>query len=154
MTDRPTPPSPDRATTADLLTAASRAARRRTRAALAPLDISPATARALRTLARAGAPMRMSELADALDIERRSATDVVDQLVERGLVERRADPADRRATAIQLTSAGKQHLKKIVAARSRISEQLTADLSNDEVATLNQLLARLAPHPNPVCDER
>ena len=39
------------------------------------------------------APVRMSELADRLGIARRSATSVVDELVDRGLVERRAEPA-------------------------------------------------------------
>ena len=45
----------------------------------------------------------MSELAARLDIARRSATSVVDELVERGLVERHADPADRRAVAVVVT---------------------------------------------------
>ena len=55
---------------------------------LGPLGVTWAQVRALRTVARCGGPVRMSELADRLGIARRSATSVVDELVERGLVGR------------------------------------------------------------------
>ena len=52
------------------------------------------------------APMRLSELSDRLHIAPRSATEVVDALEARGLVERRPDPSDRRATLVELTEHG------------------------------------------------
>jgi DNA-binding MarR family transcriptional regulator len=42
--------------------------------------------------------MRLSELSEHLHIAPRSATEVVDALESRGLVRRRPDPDDRRAT--------------------------------------------------------
>jgi hypothetical protein len=62
--------------------------------ALAEWDVTPSQARALAVLRRGGA-QRLGELAEHLRIAPRSATEVVDALAERGLVERRA----RRARA-------------------------------------------------------
>src|SRR5580658_1847267 len=61
---------------------------------LAPWEITPAQLRALRVLSHHGM-QRMSELSDHLRIAARSATEVVEALESRGLVERRPDPADR-----------------------------------------------------------
>ena len=75
--------------------------------ALAEWDVTPSQARALAVLRRGG-PQRLGELAEHLRIAPRSATEVVDALAERGLVERRPDPADRRATLVALTAHGEE----------------------------------------------
>src|SRR5688572_10211687 len=80
----------------DSFRAVSRRLRIQTQQALAPWEITPAQARALGVLARHGA-VRLGALSEHLHIAPRSATEVVDALQERGLVERRPDPADRRA---------------------------------------------------------
>ena len=72
---------------------------------LAPWDITPSHLRALRVLKRHG-PMRLSALSDHLHIAARSATEVVDGLEARGLVKRRPDPGDRRATLVEVTEHG------------------------------------------------
>ena len=72
---------------------------------LAPWDITPAHLRALRTLGHHGA-MRLSDLSGRLHIAPRSATEVVDALESRGLVGRRPDPGDRRATLVEMTEHG------------------------------------------------
>ena len=79
---------------------------------LAPWDINPSQLRALRVLARRGV-MRLSELSDRLHIAARSATEVIDALQARGLVERRPDPDDRRAKRLFLTSAARPLLKQL-----------------------------------------
>ena len=131
------------AETIDLIGAVSRSIRRHMRGALAPFDIPPALARALRVLDQAREPMRMSDLADALRIERRSATDVVEQLVERGFVERRSDPADKRATVIELTGDGARMVTAIAKIRTSVSHKAAAPLEADEVAELHRLLTKL-----------
>lgn len=68
----------------------------------------------------------MSELADRLRIARRSATTVVDDLVERGLVERVADPRDRRATNVALTPAGWTVLAQLDSRRHDATARLTS----------------------------
>ncbi|WP_423963110.1 MarR family winged helix-turn-helix transcriptional regulator, partial [Bradyrhizobium sp.] len=83
---------------------------------LAPWDINPSHFRALRVLNHHEA-MRLSDLSDHLHIAPRSATEVVDALEARGLVERRPDPSDRRATLVGLTAQGTGVLDAIHAAR-------------------------------------
>src|ERR1700676_5569314 len=75
----------------------ARQLRRAAMESLAQWDISPSQARALRVLARHDGA-RLSELAEHLRIAARSATEVVDGLEAKGLVARRPDPQDRRAT--------------------------------------------------------
>src|SRR3712207_9039812 len=84
----------------------ARTQRRRWRDTLAPWDLSPHQARALRVVCeREG--VRLSDLAEALHIAPRSATEVADGLQERGLVERTADPGDRRAVMLGPTGGGR-----------------------------------------------
>src|SRR3954454_7356798 len=80
------------------------------------LDVTPGQARALGVLTRHGL-MRLSELSEHLRIAPRSTTEVVDGLQERGLVLRRPDPGDRRATLIEPTGSGAEVGKAIQAAR-------------------------------------
>ena len=71
----------------ELLMRATRGLRRRWAAALEPWDLSPHHARALHVVGDLGAP-RLGTVAERLRIAPRSATEVVDALEERGLVER------------------------------------------------------------------
>ena len=67
--------------------------------------------------------IRLSELSEHLHIAPRSATEVVDALESRGLVERRPDPSDRRATLVELTAHGTSVLDAIRAARGTEAER-------------------------------
>ena len=87
----------------ELLMRVARAQRRRWREALAPWDLSPHQARALRVISEHDG-VRLSDLAEALHIAPRSATEVADGLQQRGLVERTPDPGDRRAVLLRLTA--------------------------------------------------
>ncbi|SCX44093.1 DNA-binding transcriptional regulator, MarR family [Klenkia marina] len=126
----------------ELLLRAARSLRGRWREVLEPWDLSPHHARALLVVARSQG-MRLSELAGALHIAPRSATEVVDALVERGLVERAPDPADRRAVRVQLTDEGQRVQAEVHAARRADSRALMARLPADERAELARLLRRL-----------
>jgi DNA-binding MarR family transcriptional regulator len=54
----------------------------------------------------ANGPISLGEIADAQGIDRPYATAIVDQLETLGLVERTADPADRRRKLVALTAEG------------------------------------------------
>src|SRR6267154_2863149 len=108
--------------------AVARQLRERSQETLAPWDITPAALRALRTLRRHGT-MRLSELSDHLHIAARSTTEVVDALETRGLLERRPDPDDRRATLVALTEHGTNVLDAIRAARGTETERAFGQLS-------------------------
>ena len=109
---------------------------------LAPWDITPSHLRALRVLMRRGV-MRLSELSDHLQIAARSTTEVVDALETRGLVERRPDPDDRRATLVALTEHGAGVLDAIRAARGTETERAFGRLSQTDRAHLARILRRL-----------
>lgn len=52
------------------------------------------------------APLKMRELAGALQVSMPAATHLVDQLERKGLVRRRPHPRDRRVTLVQVTARG------------------------------------------------
>jgi DNA-binding MarR family transcriptional regulator len=137
------PPADDgTAALGDLLMRAARTLRRRFGAVLAPWDLSPHQARALRVVcARDG--VRLSELAEALRIAPRSATEVADGLQDRGLVERAADPGDRRAVVLTATATGRQVQREVDDARAADSAELFARLSAADRAELARILRSL-----------
>ena len=127
----------------ELLLRVARGQRRRWRDTLAPWDLPPHHARALRVVTdRAGT--RLSDLADALHIAPRSATEVADALQARGLVERTPDPTDRRAVVLTTTEEGRRVQAEIAAARAADNRDLFARLDADDRATLARILRTLA----------
>lgn len=128
---------------ADLIHAVNRRIRNATYQNLDPLGVTPSQARALRVLHRAGGQMQMSELAERLRIARRSATTVVDELAERGLVERHDHPSDRRAVVVTPTGAGSALLARLTNRRLTAARDVLATLSERDLVVLRDLLRRL-----------
>ena len=87
--------------------------------------------------------MRLSELSDHLHIAPRSATEVVDALESRGLVQRSPDPGDRRATLVEVTGQGATILEAIRAARGTEAERVFGRLSPADRADLARILRAL-----------
>ncbi|WP_406070029.1 MarR family winged helix-turn-helix transcriptional regulator [Micromonospora sp. NBC_01638] len=116
--------------------------RRQTRESLAPWDITPSQSRALGVLGRHG-EVRPGTLAEHLRIAPRSATEVVDDLQTRGLVERRPDPADRRATLVALTEEGDRVSAAIRTARRAEADRFFGHLNDTDRAELARILRTL-----------
>lgn len=74
--------------------------------ALAPYDITPVQCGVLNCLYKADG-IGLKSLCDCLGVNASTMTGIVDRMEARGLVERRADPTDRRALAVFLTDKGK-----------------------------------------------
>ncbi|MGY2004810.1 MarR family winged helix-turn-helix transcriptional regulator [Blastococcus sp. SYSU DS1024] len=127
----------------DLLMRVARTQRRRWREALAPWDLSPHQARALRVVCERDG-VRLSDLAEALHIAPRSATEVADGLQQRGLVERAPDPGDRRAVLLRPTAEGRRVRGEVGRARAADSAELFARLGPEDRATLARILRTLA----------
>jgi DNA-binding MarR family transcriptional regulator len=127
---------------ADAFRSVGRRLRETSQETLAPWDINPSHFRALRVLNHHGA-MRLSDLSEHLHIAPRSATEVVDALESRGLVERRPDPRDRRATLAELTGPGTDVLRAIRAARGTEAERFFGRLSPGDRAHLARILREL-----------
>ncbi|MGN6474546.1 MAG: MarR family winged helix-turn-helix transcriptional regulator [Mycobacteriales bacterium] len=128
---------------ADAVQQLARRLRHGARHRLAPLGLTPGQGRALSTLDRAGGPLRMAELAEALRVVPRSATGVVEGLEALGLVRRETDPADRRSVLVSLTGAGRGTLDELAEARRQTAEELFGALEPDDQRRLLALLARL-----------
>ena len=136
-------PEDDAEALGELLMRAARGQRRRWRETLAPWDLSPHHARALRVVTdRAGT--RLSELAEALHIAPRSATEVADALQARGLVERSPDPDDRRAVGLTPPGEGRRVQREIAAARAADTRDLFGRLDAADRAALARILRTLA----------
>ncbi|MEV0246696.1 MarR family transcriptional regulator [Nocardia sp. NPDC050712] len=136
----------------DLFLRTARRIRRNMHARLAPLGLTPSQARALRILGRSAQPLRMTALAERLDIVPRSATTVVDALEAAGLVTRAADPASRRSTLVSPTAAGHAVLARMAEDRRRAAADLFATLSAEQRGHLGELLALLDVDSGEACD--
>lgn len=128
---------------ADLMLRTARRLRRAEAKELAALGLTHGQARALRVLHRHGSPMRISELAERLEIVPRSATTVVDMLEQAGLVERRKDPEDRRAVLAALTVAGSELLRRMREERRAAAEALFGRLPETQQHELLEVLEAL-----------
>jgi DNA-binding MarR family transcriptional regulator len=126
----------------ELFWSVARRLRQLSRETLEPWEITPGQSRALGVLTHHGV-MRLSELSEHLRIAPRSTTEVVDDLQERGLVERRPDPNDRRATLVALTDRGESVGAAIRSARSAEAERFFGDLSASDRADLDRILRQL-----------
>jgi DNA-binding MarR family transcriptional regulator len=105
-------------------------------------DLSPSLTAALATVERHG-PVTPSELATRERVQRPTATRIIARLEDAGLVERAADPGDRRSALISVTPAGRELL---AAARTRKDAFLSARLDAlgaEDRATLERAAALL-----------
>jgi len=117
----------------------ARMLRHRSRESLAGWQVAPSQFRALGVLLRSG-PMRLRDLSEQLHIAPRSTTEVVDLLQERGLVERRPDPGDRRSTIVAPTAEGRRIGGAISASRAAEGDRVFGALSDTDRAELRRLL--------------
>ncbi|MNF30232.1 Transcriptional regulator SlyA [compost metagenome] len=97
--------------------------------------LTQAQARALVYLARQEG-CRQVELAELLEVQPITLARLIDQLAQAGLVERRADPKDRRAYQLFLTPAATPHLQAIDQAASMVRTQALGGLDEEQIATL------------------
>ena len=113
------------------------------------LNLGRGSGRVKALLWLAEGPLSLSELASAVSVDAPYATLIVDNLEERGLVERRPDPADRRRKLVALTPEGKEAAQRALRIK-REPPPGFASLSAAELDTLEELIRRVsagAPGP-------
>ena len=96
---------------------------------LSAIDLSPPHAGILRFVNASGG-ISQQALAGNLRILPSRLVVLIDELEERGMVERRADPADRRSYALHLTDKGRDTMKAIGRVARDHQDALLASLSS------------------------
>jgi len=86
----------------------------------------------------------MSDLSEHLDITPAAASQLVDKLVQAGLLIRAEDPHDRRARQLALTQSGLELIEKGVEERYRWVDDVARGLSKAERGQVSAALALLA----------
>lgn len=112
---------------------------------LGAVDLTPPHAGILRFVGGASG-ISQQELAGQLRILPSRLVMLIDQLEARDMIERRADPADRRSYALHLTAKGSETLKAIGRLARDHQDSLLASLTADERDVLASLLRRVADH--------
>lgn len=82
----------------------------------------------------------MSEVSERFDITPAAASQLVDKLVQNGLVQREEDPQDRRAKLLNLTEKGRDLVQQGHAERYRWVDELGRKLTADERARVSEAL--------------
>lgn len=91
-------------------------------------------------------PGSQAELSGRSGIYRSDMVGVLNELAERGLVERAPDPGDRRRNVITISARGRRRLRRLDDVLDDLHDELLAPLSPAERDQLVQLLTRLLDH--------
>ncbi len=82
--------------------------------------------------------IRMRELAHKLGGSFSNATVLVDRLVDRGLVERLAEPQDRRVVLVRATKEGQRLIERLATSWRTLSAPLLEALAAEDRATVQE----------------
>lgn len=113
-------------------------------AELSHFGVTSATWRALFHLGALGDGARPKDLAEALEMERPSLTQLLDRLERSGLVSRREDPEDHRCKTVHLTLAGREVHRRTAIANALVARRLMGGVSDDELVMVERVLARIS----------
>jgi DNA-binding MarR family transcriptional regulator len=117
-------------------------ARRRWAQMLGASNLTPQQFGVLMTLDQHGT-LSQRELSAVLGIDPRNAVAVIDALQERGLLQRRPDPLDRRRHALTLTGDGRAAAESLKRAGDATEDELIDALDARERRTLHRLLLKI-----------
>ncbi len=87
--------------------------------------------------------LSQKQLAEVLEVEPITVARLIDRLEERGLVERRHDPEDRRVWRLHLLPAAKPLLAALLREREQIIAQCTEGLDATTIAVVVTALCRI-----------
>ena len=110
---------------------------------LRPIGLEPGEFALLRAVAASDGEAQ-NALAERLRISPSWMVAVVDELEQRGLLERRPHARDRRVRNLHLTAAGKKLLKQAERQAVQFDRRVAAELGEVELAQLLDLLDRVA----------
>jgi DNA-binding MarR family transcriptional regulator len=85
-------------------------------------------------------PLGAGEVGRRLQVTSAATTQIVDRLAQRGHVERRPHPTDRRRTLVQLTESGRSEVLEHLMPMFRALAQMDAELDDAERAVVDRYL--------------
>ena len=104
-------------------------------------DLRPAHTAVFQHIAPDGS--RLTDLAERAQITKQSMGYLVDYLEQRGYLERRPDPSDRRAALVCLTDRGREEVRAAMAIIRNIELEWTRALGKQRMRQLRELLTEL-----------
>lgn len=119
---------------------------------LAQAGLTDATWTPLIHLHESGDGIQQKELAVRVGLGESSLVRLLDILCERGLVERRNDPDDRRARRVHLTAAGRAAVADLRVILGEAEQDMLADLDDSELAAMLDALSRISPRVQAILD--
>ncbi|RJL22974.1 MarR family winged helix-turn-helix transcriptional regulator [Bailinhaonella thermotolerans] len=90
------------------------------------------------------APVRLSVLAELMEVDKSTLSPPAKRLEARGFIERRPDPADARAQLVSVTRDGKLAIRKLWKARAAAVAALMADWETADIERLATSLGALS----------
>ena len=100
---------------------------------------------------------RVSDIGDELGVTSAAASQMLERMVQQGLILRSEDPNDRRVKQIVLTDKGRQIIRESLNARQGWLDNLVQALSDSEKEQINRALnilidkaSQIEQHPEPV----
>jgi DNA-binding MarR family transcriptional regulator len=85
-------------------------------------------------------PLSQQEVARRLGVDRTTMVVLIDELENKGLVQRRQDPDDRRRNVVALTDVGRTTLRGATSASDEAERRFLGPLSDDETAKFKEML--------------
>lgn len=88
-------------------------------------------------------PSEVTTLCEMMQVSPAGASQMIERMVQQGVVQRSETPGDRRVRLVSLTKSGRDVIEQIIAARQAWIEQLVAPLSKNEQQQISAALIRL-----------
>ena len=98
--------------------------------------------------------LKQSELADVLEIQPITLTRLIDRLCDNGLIERRSDPADRRAKRLFLTPAAKPLLARLDKLTNEVMDRTLTGVDRNAIDAMTKQLSAIKENVRQAIVER
>jgi DNA-binding MarR family transcriptional regulator len=111
---------------------------------VSPAGLTPLQYGAMLHLSKSGLPgIEQNSLAERINVDRNTASLLVEQLVKKGLLERQVNDADRRSRLLSLTAKGKALYSQLRPAHAALNRDLLASITPQEQKLLMDMLIRV-----------
>ncbi len=105
--------------------------------------IIPSHGNILTVLFEAQSPMTMKEIAQKIGKNKSTVSVLIQQLIDKGYIEKSIDPQDRRNTQIKLTSLGQSIESKYKLISDEVIQVAYQDFTEEEIETFLKLLKKM-----------